>query len=225
MHENPEQHLLWSDDSLLAVNKPPGLLTLPDGYDKTLPHLRSILEPRFGRLWIVHRLDRDTSGVIVLARTAAAHRHLNTQFQEHQASKLYHALVVGQPPWDTLIVDDRLLQDGDRRHRTIVDPERGKSAITELRVLRRLDGFSLLEAVLRTGRSHQIRAHLKHIGYPILADPLYGDPTHPCQTLISRLGLHALSLTLTHPKTEEIMTFEAPYPKDFANLIVSPTNE
>lgn len=219
MHKNPEQFLLWSDDSLLAVNKLSGMLTLPDGYDKTLPHLRSILEPTYGRLWIVHRLDRDTSGIIVLARSADAHRHLNTQFQEKKVSKLYHAMVLGQPPWENLTIADPLRPDGDRRHRTVVDPARGKSAITDLRVLRRLDGYSLLEAAPLTGRPHQIRAHLKHVGFPILADPLYGNPTHPCHTLLPRLGLHALSLTLIHPKTEETMEFEAPYPKDFANLL------
>jgi tRNA pseudouridine32 synthase/23S rRNA pseudouridine746 synthase len=219
MERNPETLLLYSDPSLLVINKPAGLLSLPDGYDKTLPHLRSILEPSFGRLWIVHRLDRETSGIIVLARSADAHRHLNTQFQEHQASKLYHALVLGHPPWENLTIDDPLRPDGDRRHRTVIDPMRGKSAVTELRVLRCFEGYSLLEAAPLTGRPHQIRAHLKHVGYPILADPLYGNPTHPCHMLLPRLGLHALSLTLIHPKTEETLKFEAPYPKDFANLV------
>lgn len=219
MQQNPEQFLLWSDDSLLAVNKPSGMLTLPDGYDKTLPHLRSILESSFGRLWIVHRLDRDTSGIIVLARSANAHRHLNTQFQENQASKLYHALVLGHPPWENLTISDPLRPDGDRRHRTVVDPVKGKSAISELRVLHRFDGYGLLEVAPLTGRTHQIRAHLKHVGHPILADPLYGDPNHPCHALLPRLGLHALSLTLVHPVTEESMKFEAPYPQDFADLL------
>jgi RluA family pseudouridine synthase len=219
MREISEQFLLWSDDSLLAVNKPSGMLSLPDGYDKTLPHLRSILEPSYGRLWIVHRLDRDTSGIIVLARTADAHRHLNTQFQEKRVSKLYHALVLGQPLWDTLIISNPLRPDGDRRHRTVVDSARGKPATTEVRVLNRLEGYSLLEAAPLTGRPHQIRAHLKHVGYPILADPLYGNPTHPCHTLLPNLGLHALSLTLIHPKTQETMNFRAPYPEDFANLV------
>lgn len=219
MQQNPEQLLLWSDDSLLAVNKPSGLLTLPDGYDKALPHLRSILEPTYGRLWIVHRLDRETSGIIVLARTAGAHRHLNTQFQEKRSSKLYHTLVVGQPSWENLTITYPLRPDGDRRHRTVVDPVKGKSAITKLRVLRHFDGYSLLEVAPLTGRTHQIRAHLKHAGYPILADPLYGDPTQTCHTLLPRLGLHALSLTLVHPETEEILKFKAPYPQDFSSLL------
>jgi tRNA pseudouridine32 synthase/23S rRNA pseudouridine746 synthase len=217
--QNQEQILLWHDASMLVVNKPAGLLTLPHGYDPTQPHLRSILEPTFGRIWIVHRLDRDTSGIIALARSADAHRHLNTQFQEKQVSKLYHALVLGQPPWDKLTVTDALRPDGDRRHRTVVDPLKGKSAITELRVLRQFDGYSLLEVAPQTGRTHQIRTHLNHVGYPVLADPLYGDPTHPCYALLPRLGLHALSLTLIHPETEETIKFDAPYPQDFAGLL------
>lgn len=219
MSHFPETSLLYSDTILLAINKPAGLLSLPDGYDPSLPHLRSILEPSFGRLWIVHRLDRETSGVIVLARDADAHRHLNTQFQEHRISKLYHALVAGQPSWENLTITDPLRPNGDRRHRTVVDSARGKSAITELKVLHRFDDYSLLEVAPRTGRSHQIRAHLKHAGYPILADSLYGDPTHPCHTLLPRQGLHALSITLIHPKTTQEMSFEAPYPQDFASLL------
>ena len=203
--QNPEQLLLWSDNSLLAVNKPSGLLTLPDGYDKTLPHLRSILEPTYGHLWIVHRLDRETSGIIVLARTADAHRFLNTLFQEKQASKLYNALVVGQPPWENITINASLRPDGDRRHRTVVDPVQGKPATTDLVVIHRYEAYSLLDVTPRTGRTHQIRAHLRHIGYPIIADPLYRDPTHPCHALLPRLGLHARSLTLIHPETKEII--------------------
>lgn len=93
----PENHILWIDAALVVVNKPAGMLTLPDGYNPGLPHLRGILEPLLGRLWIVHRLDKETSGVIVLARSTEAHRHLNTQFQENQVAKAYHALVTGHP--------------------------------------------------------------------------------------------------------------------------------
>ena len=96
METDPESWVLWHDDSLLVVNKPAGLPSLPDGYQPTAPHLKSVLEPAFGPLWIVHRLDRDTSGVIVLARTAEAHRVLNTQFEKRQVTKVYHALVLGR---------------------------------------------------------------------------------------------------------------------------------
>jgi tRNA pseudouridine32 synthase/23S rRNA pseudouridine746 synthase len=223
--------VLWSDDSLLVVNKPAGLLTIPGGYQPE-PHLAAVLEPAFGRLWVVHRLDRDTSGVVILARTAAAHRDLNTQFQEHTAVKVYHALVRGTPEWNDLTVDLPLQPNGDRRHRTIVrqgnDAAQGKPARTECRVLERYriqdigDRYALLEATPKTGRTHQIRAHLAHLGLPIVADKLYGGGSglYPAdeieRPLLARTGLHAVALTLKHPLTQETILFQAPYAKDFA---------
>ena len=223
--------MLWSDESLLVVNKPSGLLTLPGGYQPE-PHLKALLEPAFGRLWIVHRLDRDTSGVLALARSAEAHRVLNTQFQEHTTIKVYHALVRGKPAWDERAIDAPLRPDGDRRHRTIVlegdAAGKAKLALTECRVLERFDGYTLLEAIPRTGRTHQIRAHLAHLGLPIVGDALYGGrlaAAHPQEQRApderphvagARMALHALSLALRHPLTQEVMLFEAPYPEDFA---------
>ncbi|NIM94947.1 MAG: RluA family pseudouridine synthase [Anaerolineales bacterium] len=211
----PETLVLWSDPHILVVNKPPGLLSIPDGYDPSLPHLQSILEPHFGRLWIVHRLDRWTSGVVILARDPSAHQHLNTQFQEHTVLKLYHALVAGRPPWEDKIIDLPLRPDGDRKHRTVIDPAGGKPAQTELRVLHRYNTYTLLEATPRTGRTHQVRAHLSAEGFPVIADPLYGDPSHPAHHALPRLGLHASSLSLQHPHTEEPVHYEPPYPDDF----------
>jgi tRNA pseudouridine32 synthase / 23S rRNA pseudouridine746 synthase len=137
MSEPNEILTLFADEALLAVNKPLGLPSLPDGYDPDAPHLRSVLEPVYGRLWTVHRLDRETSGVVLLARTAEAHRHLNTQFQEQRVVKIYHALVLGDPAWDKRTIRLPLRGDGDRRHRTVVDHKRGKPAVTHLRVFER----------------------------------------------------------------------------------------
>ena len=218
----PSDLVLWSDESLVVVNKPAGLLTIPGGFQPE-PHLKEILEPAFGRLWIVHRLDRETSGVLALARSADAHRALNTQFQEHTTAKVYHALVGGTPKWDQTTVDAPLLPNGDRRHRTVVprDDRAGKAkpALTECRVLERYrvslvrDEYTLLEVIPRTGRTHQIRAHLAYLGLPIVGDKLYGargiEPP-----LIARTALHAVSLALRHPLTGESMRFEAPYPED-----------
>lgn len=211
--------VLWSDDAFLVVNKPAGLRSLPDGYQRDAPYLRGILEPHYGRLWTVHRLDKDTSGIVVLARTAQAHRHLNTQFQEHAAGKIYHALVAGVPDWEEKLVEAPLLPDGDRRHRTLVDPQRGKPAVTAFRLLERFSSAAaLLEASPRTGRTHQIRAHLAHLGYPLLADGLYGAGRHPMLPL-DRPALHAWSLEIEHPATRERMNFVAPYPEDFTSAL------
>ena len=114
MRTNYTDIILWSDEVILIVNKPPGLLTLPDGYDPDLAHLTDILEPSYGPLWIVHRLDKETSGVLVLARNADAHRRLNTQFETRQIAKTYHAILVGNPEWDENEVRLALLPDGDR---------------------------------------------------------------------------------------------------------------
>jgi len=228
----PTSLVLWSDEHLLVVNKPAGLPTLPDGWAPG-PHVRSVLEPVYGRLWIVHRLDRFTSGLLVLARTAQAHRSLNLQFDEHRVEKVYHALVVGVPAWESLIVELPLRADGDRKHRTVVDPQAGKPSVTELRVLRRLEGYALVEAIPRTGRTHQIRAHLAAVGHPVAADRLYGGgeavfataaaspfpEEKPGRPLLDRPGLHARFLAIRHPVTGERLAFEAPYPADLAETL------
>ena len=220
--------VLFSDEALLVVNKPAGLSTLPDGYNPTLPHIKSVLERQFVQLWIVHRLDKDTSGVLLLARSAEAHRSLNTQFEQHRVSKLYHALVVGDPEWQEQTVSLALRPNGDRQHRTVIDPQAGKPAVTHLKVLESYGNYCLLEAVPETGRTHQIRAHLNALGLSIIGDKLYGKSnthpdglkTHPTHTddnssldRIDGMGLHALSLEIHHPVSGEKMKFTAPYPE------------
>jgi RluA family pseudouridine synthase len=222
--------IIYSDSSLLAVNKPAGLPTLPDGYNPEQPHLKVLLESEYGRLWIVHRLDRNTSGLVVLARTPEAHRNLNMQFERRQVTKRYHALVCAAPDWQERVVKMPLRPNGDRHHRTVIDPGRGKPAETEFQVLERLGGYALLEAYPLTGRTHQIRAHLSAIGLPILGDVLYGGrpalylsmlkPEFSAGfkaecALIERSALHAHSLDFSHPENGEILRLVAPYPKDF----------
>ena len=210
--------VLYIDDHLLVVAKPAGLPTLVDGYHPEAPFLVGILKETYPALWVVHRLDRQTSGVIVFARTAAAHRSLNTQFEQRQATKTYHALVHGSPAWDTQTVHLPLRPDGDRRHRTVVDPQDGKPAETDLLVLERFERFALLQATPHTGRTHQIRAHLAALGHPIVSDPLYGGAELPA---LPRLGLHACSLKLLHPVSAEELEFTAPYPQDMERAIDS----
>ncbi|HFC09964.1 MAG TPA: RluA family pseudouridine synthase [Chloroflexi bacterium] len=207
--------VLFADDYLLVVAKPAGLLTVPDGWQPDLPHLAALLAPQWGRLWVVHRLDRETSGVMVLARTAGAHRALNAQFAQREIRKTYHAIVFGEPVWRQRTVSLRLTPNRGRRKRTVVDA-RGKPARTEVRVLQRFGAFSLLEAAPHTGRRHQVRVHLFALGFPIVNDPLYGDATDDHPLPIQRLALHARRLTFQHPATGETMGFTALHPPDFA---------
>ena len=223
--------ILFQDSALLVINKPAGLATLPDGYDPTVPHIKSLLESTMGHLWIVHRLDKGTSGVLLIARSANAHRSLNTQFERHQVSKVYHALVIGNPEWQETTIDFPLRLNGDRQHRTVTDSLHGKPAITHLRVLGHFEGYSLVEAIPETGRTHQIRAHLSALGYAIMGDKLYlpkpvksDSKRNPSQGLYQKpvnllgagMGLHARSLTITHPLTGEKLKFTAPYPDSWS---------
>jgi len=208
--------MLWSDETLFVVNKPAGLLVIPGGYGEE-DNVRQMLESDYGRVWIVHRLDRHTSGVLVVARTAHAHRALNTQFEEHRVHKTYHALVNGVPRWDRLTIDRPLQPNGDRRHRTVVS-ERGKPSRTEVQVLERFAECALVEATPKTGRTHQIRAHLAASGYPIVADRLYRGQLLASQS-IDRPALHALSIEFNHPTTQKTVRFEAPYPADLASTL------
>lgn len=219
------QTILHIDPDIIAINKPSGMLSLPDGFDPGTPHLRSLFEPVYGRLWIVHRLDRDTSGVVLMARNSEAHRSLNLQFEQHTINKIYHALVLGSPAWDKITNSQPLRSNVGKRHRTIVDPYRGKPAITHLRVLERFTHCTLVEAIPETGRTHQIRTHLYDLNHPIAADYLYSGgeilETVPGGPVLKRAGLHAWQLNFTHPSSKERLTLQAPYPADLEQVLAS----
>lgn len=209
--------IIYADANLLVINKPAGVLSIPDGYDHAVPYLGRLLQPVYGRLWVVHRLDKETSGVMVMARNAEAHKDLNTQFSEGQVLKTYHAIIEGNPDWDEKSIDVPLRTNVGRHNRTAVDIAEGKNALTRFQVLERFPRFTLLAAYPETGRTHQIRAHLYDLGFSILSDPLYGHGQ--ISPFIGRLALHALSISVWHPTTGVIITFEAPYPQDFEVLI------
>jgi tRNA pseudouridine32 synthase / 23S rRNA pseudouridine746 synthase len=212
----PDLDILYEDKSLLVLNKPAGLPVLPDGWQPNAPYLLRLLEEDFGQPWVVHRLDKTTSGVIVLARSADAHRTLDIQFQRREVRKVYHALVNGHPRWDEHTARHALRADVGHSHRTMVDPARGKPSETHFTVLDRYADAARLEAQPGTGRTHQIRVHAYALGHPLLADLLYGAP--PTE-LIHRPALHALALTFVHPATDQRVTFQAPYPEDFAQAV------
>jgi len=210
------QLVLHEEAEFLIVNKPAGMPVLPEGWEKEAPYLVKLLEEELGRLWVVHRLDKITSGVMVFARTLEAHRALNIQFEQHEVRKVYHAIVTGEPEWEQHTCRHPLRVDVGHSHRTAVDQKKGKSSETAFRLLERHKGYSLLEAIPATGRTHQIRVHAYAIGFPLLGDLLYSAPP---TDLIARPALHAHSLTFTHPTSGKVLTFTIPYPDDFRDAL------
>jgi tRNA pseudouridine32 synthase/23S rRNA pseudouridine746 synthase len=208
--------IIHLDEQIIVINKPAGLSVQPEGWEPDAPYLLKMLEEEYGKIWVVHRLDKVTSGVMVFARTAEAHRELNRQFERHEVEKVYHAVVEGNPVWDEKVCKMLLRTNVGHKHRTAVDHKRGKPAETHFEVLKRSQAQALLEARPLTGRTHQIRAHLYALGYSLAGDILYGAPE---TDLIARPALHALSLTITHPKSGERVNYSAPYPNDMRQLM------
>ncbi|MDQ2690843.1 MAG: RluA family pseudouridine synthase [Chloroflexota bacterium] len=208
--------IIFENEHLLVVNKPAGLPVLPDGWEKDSPYLVKQIEEEFGKVFIVHRLDKITSGVMVFARTPDVHRALNMQFEQQEAQKTYHALVEGSPKWDEKVARHPLRANVGHRHRTMVDNKNGKPSETRFRVIKRYEESALLEAKPVTGRTHQIRVHAYALGHPLLGDTLYGAQ----ETLgIPRPMLHAQSLSFIHPMTNERVKFTAPHPEDFEEAV------
>jgi len=210
--------IIHLDEHILVIDKPAGLPVLPDGWEKDAPYLVKTLTEEYGRIWVVHRLDKVTSGVMVLARTAEAHRDLNIQFEKHEAEKVYRAIMVGNPPWEAKTTKFPLRGNVGHSHRTMVDDRHGKPAETGFKVIQRGSENTLVEARPMTGRTHQVRVHAYALGYPLLGDTLYSAPE---TRLIRRPALHAYSLKIRHPQSGESMIFSAPYPEDFAAAVES----
>lgn len=215
--------IYYEDSDVLVVNKPKGMVvhpapghltgTLVNGlmaHCKDLSGINGILRPG-----IVHRIDKDTSGLLMVAKNDMAHEKLVNQLVEKSVTRKYFAIVHGIIPHDFGTVDAPIGRDPeDRQRMTVVD--NGKHAVTHFRVLERFHQYSYIECELETGRTHQIRVHMKYIGYPLVGDPKYG----PKKTLnINGQALHAGVLGFVHPRTDEYMEFEAPLPEYFSKLL------
>jgi 23S rRNA pseudouridine1911/1915/1917 synthase len=227
---------IHEDDQLLVLNKPAGLVVHPGAGVRsgTLVHALLARGERWStiggeeRPGIVHRLDRGTSGAMVVARNDAAHRHLAAQFKNRKVSKLYLALVWGEVEPERFTVDAALGRDRRARRRMSTRTAKPRSALTEFRVIRRFSGFTLVEARPLTGRTHQIRAHLKNVGHPLVGDAEYGGerwrslPEGELRERMrgfKRLALHASSLAFEHPSLGRRETYEAPLPREFRDLL------
>lgn len=224
--------VLYQDENYLVVSKPSGLLTIQDRYKAEVPNLKQFLLDEFGEIYTVHRLDRDTSGVICFAKNAEAHKHLNTQFTNGEVRKIYWAFVSGRPAIEEGQIDVPILNDMKNSGRMLPHKE-GKEALTFFRVLENYGNISLLECFPKTGRTHQIRVHCQYLGCPLLVDSLYHQKDafylsdvkrkfnytkfEEERPLVSRLTLHAKSLRFTK-LDGELLEIESELPKDLRAL-------
>jgi 23S rRNA pseudouridine1911/1915/1917 synthase len=217
--------ILYEDSDLIAINKPAGMV-VHAGAGRHSGTLVNALVHRFGKLsevggdlrpGIVHRLDRFTSGVILVARTDTAHRHLAEQFSSRQVGKIYLALVHGRVAQEGGRITTPITRDPVRRTRMTTKLAHGRSAITEYKVLRRLEAFTFLEIKIGTGRTHQIRVHLASIGHPVAGDKLYGAPTSSAP----RIFLHAHQITFASPSSGTEIKITAALPQDLEQHLVT----
>ncbi|WP_300527694.1 RluA family pseudouridine synthase [Maricaulis sp.] len=202
--------VIHADDHILVLDKPSGLLTVRGKPEAHADCLEARAREVYADARIVHRLDMDTSGVIIMARNAEAHRHLGLQFEKRQTRKTYQALVSGAMSADTGEVEAPLITDWPNRPKQMIDHERGKAALTRWWVLERAAAQTRVALAPMTGRSHQLRVHMLSLGHPILGDNLYADDAALAAS--TRLCLHACRLELRHPVGGEAMVFESTVP-------------
>jgi len=225
--------IIHEDENLIALNKPSGLLSIPDREGKDIS-LKKILIEKYGGIFTVHRLDRGTSGLIVFAKNEIAHKHLSLQFEERQTEKIYLGLVSGSLAEKKGTIDAPIAEHPAKKGLMSVY-RKGKESLTDYEVLEDFKIFSWVQFQIHTGRTHQIRVHAKHIGNPIVCDELYGDGKPVLlsslkhkfklskneleeRPILNRLALHALSLKFK-TVNEETLHLEAPLPKDLKALL------
>jgi 23S rRNA pseudouridine1911/1915/1917 synthase len=238
--KTPEFTILYEDEGMVAVNKETGIPVGADRWDGTKKRLDQLLQDFLGlRLYTAHRIDQDTSGLVIFAKGGDLHRRLSRAFEGRLVRKRYLAVVQGRPAWGETVCDLPLAPDGDKRHRTIVDKYRGRKSLTRFRFLGGAGNYSLVEVLPETGRTHQIRVHLASLGHPVVCDPLYGtnpkgvylssfkrgwrgEPLEE-RPLLNRLGLHAGELflppeSLSASPAGEGLLLRAPLSRDLAAL-------
>jgi len=215
------EYIIYEDENVIALNKPEGMLVIPDGYKNDVTNLRDTLTGRLGEIFVVHRIDKLTSGLVLFAKNKATHKRLNELFERRKIRKIYHALIFGIPLWTEKTISLPLRINGDRRHRTTVDLYHGKKAITDIKIIFGDRFFCGAQISPKSGYTHQIRAHLSAIGHPIIGDQLYcrlrskdkngGIFTPHCEF---GMFLHAHSLEIID-QSIKIPILIAPLPKKF----------
>lgn len=225
--------VIFEDDRVIVIDKPAQLLVLPDRYNHSLPNLYDMLKEEFGGIFVVHRLDRETSGVIVFAKDADAHASLNSQFEHREIHKRYMAIVTGRPLEADGVIDTPISESPSHPGVMKVNRKHGKPSTTGYRVDELFDGYAVVEAMPESGRLHQIRVHLASVGLPIMCDRIYGDgkpfflshvksnyySNGEEKPLLSRTALHAGSIVFSHPGKNQQMSFESGLPKDMRSVV------
>jgi 23S rRNA pseudouridine1911/1915/1917 synthase len=228
---NPE--IVFENDSFVAINKPAGLLSIPDR-EQTQPSLKDILLEKYGTIFTVHRLDRDTSGIIIFAKTEAAHKFFSQLFEGREIEKYYMGLVYGIPNPKKATIDAPIAEHGVQKGFYIVH-QRGKPSVTDYEVIDENKTFSLVQFQLHTGRTHQIRVHCKNMGHPLACDELYGDGKPVLlssikkkyklskhdeeeRPMLNRLALHSYRLKFTDTEGK-LIDLKAELPKDIRALL------
>lgn len=218
--------IVYEDNDVLVVNKPRGMVTHPGAGVSSGTLVNALLFHATGlsgiggviRPGIVHRLDKNTSGLLVVAKNDEAHRELASQLKSREMKRIYFALVHGEPKEDRFTVDAPIGRHPVHRKKMAVVKEGGKQAVSEFKVLKRYGGYSLIECSLKTGRTHQIRVHLSYVGYPVVGDDVYGRKREEFPEA-PRHALHAAFIRFQHPRTKEAMEFYVPLPDDMKTFI------
>jgi len=233
MKASPLFTIIYEDETIVAVNKASGISVGGDRWDESKERLDKLVAetaalPAAAKLFTVHRIDRDTSGLVVFAKDEEAHRRLSLAFEGRDVKKRYIAIVHGRPSWQETACDLPLVPNGNKQHQTIIDKYQGKKSLTCFKLLGSMGNLSVLEAFPETGRTHQIRVHAAALGFPVVCDSLYGKDKPILlsavkknwrgdlleeKPLLARLGLHAAELSLP------AQTLCAPLPRDMAALI------
>ena len=223
--ENIPLDIIYEDEDIVVVNKARGMVVHPAAgnysgtlvnallyHCKNLSGINGVIRPG-----IVHRLDKDTSGIMICAKNDAAHVSLSEQIQSKTAQRTYLAVVRGNIKTDSGVIETQIARDKDDRKKMAVVKEGGRNAVTEYEVVERFGKYTIVKCKLKTGRTHQIRVHMEYLGYPLVGDPKYSPMKTPFS--INGQALHSLTLAFDHPRTGERMEFEAKLPEDLHKVV------